>query len=43
MRIIPRLDVWGANLIKCIQLEGLRVIGNLAEYAKKYYNEGADE
>ena len=43
VRIIPRLDIKGANLIKGIQLEGLRVIGNPAEYAKKYYNEGADE
>ena len=43
VRIIPRLDIKGANLIKGIQLEGLRVIGNPAEYAKRYYSEGADE
>ena len=43
VRIIPRLDIKGENLIKGIQLEGLRVIGNPAAYAQKYYNEGADE
>lgn len=43
MRIIARLDVKGSNLIKSINLEGLRVIGNPNDYAKKYYNDGADE
>lgn len=43
MRIIARLDVKGPNLIKSINLEGLRVIGNPNDYAKKYYNDGADE
>lgn len=42
-RIIPRLDVKGPNVVKGIRLEGLRVVGNPAELAKKYYNEGADE
>ena len=42
-RIIPRLDIKGHNLIKGIQFEGLRVIGNPKEYAVKYANEGADE
>ncbi len=42
-RIIARLDIKGENLIKGIHLEGLRVIGNPNEYAKKYYLQGADE
>ena len=28
LRLIPRLDIKGPNLIKGIQLEGLRVIGD---------------
>ena len=43
MRIIARLDVKGPNLIKGINLEGLRVVGNPNDFAKKYYKEGADE
>ena len=43
IRIIPRLDIKWPNLIKGIQLEGLRVIGNPSEYAKNYYMTGADE
>ncbi len=43
IRIIPRLDVKGSNLIKSIQMEGLRVLGDPNIFAKKYYEEGADE
>jgi cyclase len=43
IRIIPRLDIKGSNLIKGIQLEGLRVIGDPQEHAIRYYEEGADE
>ena len=43
IRLIPRLDVKGPNLIKGIHLEGLRVIGNPQEFATWYYNQGADE
>ena len=43
VRIIPRLDIKGSNLIKGIQLEGLRIIGDPNTFAKKYYEEGADE
>ena len=43
LRIIPRLDIKGENLIKGIQLEGVRVIGNPNIFAKKYYHSGADE
>lgn len=42
-RLIPRLDIKGQNLIKGIHLEGLRVIGDPQEYARKYYEQGADE
>ncbi len=43
VRLIPRMDIKGSNLIKGIQLEGLRVVGNPNDFAKKYYHEGADE
>ena len=42
-RLIVRMDIKGENLIKGIQLEGLRVIGPAYEYAFKYYLQGADE
>lgn len=42
-RLIARLDVKGANLIKGIHLEGLRVIGAPNEHALRYYQQGADE
>jgi imidazole glycerol-phosphate synthase subunit HisF len=42
-RIIARLDIKGANLIKGIHLEGLRVIGSPNEHAVRYYQEGVDE
>ena len=43
IRLIARLDVKGPNLIKGVNLEGLRVIGDPREYALKYYEQGADE
>jgi imidazole glycerol-phosphate synthase subunit HisF len=43
VRVIPRLDIKWPNLIKSIQLEGLRVLGNPSEFAQKYYADGADE
>lgn len=43
IRLIARLDIKGPNLIKGVHLEGLRVIGSPAEYAQKYYMQGADE
>ena len=42
-RIIPRLDIKGPNLVKGIHLEGLRVLGKPADFAKFYYENGADE
>ncbi len=41
--MIARLDVKGENLIKGVHLEGLRVIGDPQKFAKKYYDQGADE
>ncbi|WP_287497383.1 imidazole glycerol phosphate synthase subunit HisF [Pandoraea sp. CB10b_02] len=43
VRLIARLDIKGSNLIKGVHLEGLRVIGDPQEYARKYYEQGADE
>lgn len=43
IRLIARLDIKGANLIKGIHLEGLRVIGSPAEHALRYYEQGVDE
>lgn len=43
VRLIARLDIKGPNLIKGVHLEGLRVIGSPAEFAHKYYHQGADE
>ena len=42
-RIIPRLDIKGPNLVKGINLEGLRVLGKPEDFAKSYYENGADE
>lgn len=42
-RIIPKLDIKNDSLVKGINLEGLRVLGSPASFAKKYYEEGADE
>ena len=42
-RLIARLDIKGANLIKGVHLEGLRVIGAPNEHAKRYYEQGVDE
>ena len=42
-RIIPKLDIKGPNLVKGIHLEGLRVLGKPEEFAKYYYQNGADE
>jgi cyclase len=42
-RIIARLDVKGPNLVKGIQFEGLRKIGDPNEYVLNYYLQGVDE
>jgi len=43
IRIIPRLDIKGPNLVKGIHFEGLRVLGKPEYFAKYYYECGADE
>ena len=43
VRLIARLDVKSPNLVKGIQLEGLRKIGNPNEFARRYYDQGIDE
>jgi len=43
IRLIARLDIKGPNLIKGINLEGLRVMGSPNEHALRYYLQGADE
>ena len=43
IRIIPRLDIKGPNVVKPIHTEALRIVGNPADLAKRYYQEGADE
>lgn len=43
VRLIARLDIKGPNLIKGVQLEGLRVLGDPGEFARRYYDQGADE
>lgn len=43
LRLIARLDVKGPNLIKGIQMEGLRVMGDPHAFAVEYYAAGVDE
>lgn len=43
IRVIARLDVKAPNLVKCVQLEGLRKMGDPNEFAQKYYEQGIDE
>lgn len=43
LRLIPRLDIKGPNLIKGIQLEGVRKLGDPRSFAQRYYADGADE
>lgn len=43
VRIIPKLEIKGPNLVKGIHLEGLRVLGKPEDFAKYYYEQGADE
>ncbi len=43
IRIIPKLDIKGPNLVKGVQLEGLRVLGRPEDFSLKYYLDGADE
>ena len=42
IRIIPRLDIKGPNLVKGIHL-GPWVLGSPTDFARYYYEHGADE
>jgi len=43
IRIISRLDIKGPNVVKGVHLEGLRVVGQPGEMARRYYDAGIDE
>lgn len=43
VRLIARLDVKGPKLVKGVQFEGLRKIGDPNEFARRYYEAGIDE
>tara|TARA_Y100001980_G_C14504768_1_gene280429 strand:+ start:340 stop:1119 length:780 start_codon:yes stop_codon:yes gene_type:complete len=43
VRLIARLDVKAPNLVKGIQLEGLRKLGDPNDFARRYYKQGIDE
>src|SRR5438552_2085401 len=43
IRVIARMDIKGPNLVKGIHLEGLRVLGKPEDFARYYYENGADE
>lgn len=42
-RLIARLDIKGPNVVRGIQLEGLRVVGKPEEMAARYFEQGIDE
>lgn len=43
IRIIPRLDIKGSNVVKPVMTEALRVVGDPHRLIARYFNEGADE
>ena len=43
MRIIARLDVKPPHVVKPIHFDGLKKLGKPQDFAKKYYEDGADE
>ena len=43
MRVISRLDIKNNDLIKGLNFEGLRKLGNAKDFAKEYYKKNADE
>ena len=42
-RIIPCLDVKDGKVVKGVNFVGLKELGDPVEYARKYYEQGADE
>jgi cyclase len=43
VRVIARMDIKGPNLIKPVNLEGVRRVGDPEHYATRYYEQGIDE
>ena len=43
VRIIPRLDIKGPNVVKGLCYDGYRVLGHPETFAQTYFKEGADE
>ena len=43
LRIIARIDVKSDRLIKSINFDGMRDLGDANKFAKKYFRDGADE
>lgn len=43
VRIIPKLDIKGPNLVKGLSFDGYRALGTADHFAHIYYAEGADE
>lgn len=43
VRLIARLDIKAPYLIKSVQLEGLRKLGDPNDFARRYYEAGIDE
>ena len=43
VRLVARLDVKAPNLVKGVQLEGLRKLGSPNDFAIQYYDQGIDE
>ena len=43
IRLIPRIDIKGKNLVKGVNLEGFRALGDANLYIEKYYKDEADE
>ena len=41
VRVIPRLDIKGPNVVKGLQFDGNRVLGTPDVFAEIYYREGA--
>lgn len=42
-RTVARLDIKGPNVIKGVQFEGLRIVGEPRDMAEAYYNSGVQE
>ena len=42
-RLIARIDVKGENLVKGMNLEGLKILGKPWDFSKYYYNKKIDE